>query len=217
MLRAQTMDHRRWVQQNEAREKLRWAWREFFDEYDVLVAPIMATAAFPHDQSPMGSRTIDVDGSPRPYFEQVFWAGLPGVAYLPATVIPTGNNAAGCRSACRSSVPHTAIDSPSALRGCSKPKGSRSRLHPPTPEFTAEHHDDRLHLRVRHRSRAPDQDAPGLELGTARALPEARRSVQRSDQRGDRAEPRRSARSARKRPMRRSHAAKTGVRCTACR
>jgi amidase len=94
-LRAQTMDHRRWVQQNEAREKLRWAWRNFFDEYDVLVAPIMATAAFPHDQSPMGSRTIDVDGSPRPYFEQVFWAGLPGVAYLPATVIPTGNNAAG--------------------------------------------------------------------------------------------------------------------------
>ncbi len=95
MLRAQTMDHRRWVQQNEAREKLRWAWREFFDRYDVLVAPIMATAAFPHDQSPMGSRTIDVDGSPRPYFEQVFWAGLPGVAYLPATVIPTGNNAGG--------------------------------------------------------------------------------------------------------------------------
>ena len=27
-LRAQTMDHRRWIQMNEAREKLRWAWRE---------------------------------------------------------------------------------------------------------------------------------------------------------------------------------------------
>jgi amidase len=95
MARAQTMDHRRWIQMNEAREKLRWAWRNFFDQYDVLIAPIMATAAFPHDQGPMGTRTIDVDGSPRPYFEQVFWAGLPGVAYLPATVIPTGNNAAG--------------------------------------------------------------------------------------------------------------------------
>ena len=92
--------HKRWItgagcSMNEAREKLRWAWRNFFDEYDVLVAPIMATAAFPHDHGPMDSRTIDVDGSPRPYFEQVFWAGLPGVAYLPATVIPTGNNAAG--------------------------------------------------------------------------------------------------------------------------
>jgi len=94
-LRAQTMDHRRWIQMNEAREKLRWAWRNFFDEYDVLIAPIMATAAFPHDHSPMETRTIDVDGTPRSYFEQVFWAGLPGVAYLPATVIPTGNNAAG--------------------------------------------------------------------------------------------------------------------------
>jgi amidase len=94
-LRAQTMDHRRWIQMNEAREKLRWAWRNFFDEYDVLIAPIMATAAFPHDHGPMETRTIDVDGTPRPYFEQVFWAGLPGVAYLPATVIPTGNNSAG--------------------------------------------------------------------------------------------------------------------------
>ncbi len=95
MSRAQTMDHRRWIQMNEAREKLRWAWRNFFDQYDVLIAPIMSTAAFPHDQGPMETRTIDVDGSRRSYFEQVFWAGLPGVAYLPATVIPTGNNAAG--------------------------------------------------------------------------------------------------------------------------
>ena len=26
----------------------------------------------------------------RPYFEQVFWAGLAGVSYLPATIVPTG-------------------------------------------------------------------------------------------------------------------------------
>ena len=141
MLRAQTMDHRRWVQQNEAREKLRWAWRRFLRRYDVLVAPIMATAAFPHDQGPMGSRTIDVDGSPRPYFEQVFWAGLPGVRISAGHGrSPPATTRRACRSACRSSVPRTAIESPSALRGCSKPKASRSRRHPPTPEFTAEHH-----------------------------------------------------------------------------
>ena len=93
--RAQTMDHRGWVQLNNIREHLRWAWRNFFDEYDVVLAPIASTAAFPHDHSPMETRTIAVDGSVRPYFEQLFWAGLPGVAYLPATVIPTGNNAAG--------------------------------------------------------------------------------------------------------------------------
>ncbi len=94
-VRAQTMDHRSWLALNNMRERLRWTWRTFFDSYDIVLAPIAATAAFPHDHSPLDSRTIDVDGTLRPYFEQVFWAGLPGVAYLPATVIPTGNNAAG--------------------------------------------------------------------------------------------------------------------------
>jgi amidase len=36
-----------------------------------------------------------VNNETRPYFEQVFWAGLAGVAYLPATVIPTGPNDRG--------------------------------------------------------------------------------------------------------------------------
>jgi amidase len=94
-VRAQTMDHRSWAALNNMREQLRWAWRDFFDRYDVLLAPIASTAAFPHDHEPMPRRTIDVDGSPRPYFEQLFWAGLAGVSFLPATAIPTGNNAAG--------------------------------------------------------------------------------------------------------------------------
>jgi amidase len=94
-VRAQTMDHRGWAALNNMREQLRWAWRDFFDQYDVLLAPIASTAAFPHDHRPVPERRIDVDGSPRQYFEQLFWAGLPGVAFLPATAIPTGNNAAG--------------------------------------------------------------------------------------------------------------------------
>jgi amidase len=95
MIRAQTMDHRNWLMLNEAREQLRWSWRDFFDDYDILLAPISSTAAFPHDHGPMDTRTVDVDGTPRPYFEQSFWAGLVGIAYLPSTVIPTGTNAAG--------------------------------------------------------------------------------------------------------------------------
>jgi amidase len=31
----------------------------------------------------------------RPYFEQVFWAGLAGVSYLPATIVPTGPDSNG--------------------------------------------------------------------------------------------------------------------------
>ena len=55
----------------------------------------MPTSAFPHDHRSFGERTIDVDGAKRPYFEQVFWAGLAGVSLLPATIVPTGPDAQG--------------------------------------------------------------------------------------------------------------------------
>ena len=95
VLRAQVARFRDWAGANEARHKLRWQWHEFFQDFDVLLAPIMPTAAFPHDHRPFGERTVDIDGQSRPYFDQVFWAGLTGVAYLPSTVIPTGLNDAG--------------------------------------------------------------------------------------------------------------------------
>ena len=75
---------------NEKRTHLRWAWHEFFKEYDAVIAPIMATDAIEHDHSAFGDRTIMVDNDERPYFEQIFWAGLAIASYLPSTVIPTG-------------------------------------------------------------------------------------------------------------------------------
>jgi len=90
VLRAQTSSFRDWGSANEARHKLRWQWHEFFADYDLLLAPIMPTPAFRHDHRPFGERTIDIDGREIPYFNQVFWAGLTGVAFLPSTVIPTG-------------------------------------------------------------------------------------------------------------------------------
>ncbi|MDA1073399.1 MAG: amidase [Proteobacteria bacterium] len=93
--RAQIASFKEWKRNDEARSHLRWKWHEFFKTYDVLITPIMATAAFPHDQRKFGDRTISVDNAQRPYFEQVFWAGLTGVSYLPSTVIPTGLNEQG--------------------------------------------------------------------------------------------------------------------------
>ncbi|MEQ8858627.1 MAG: amidase [Pseudomonadales bacterium] len=92
VLRAQVATFRNWSAHNEARHKLRWQWHEFFQDYDVLLAPIMPTAAFPHDHRPFGERTIRIDNREYPYFQQVFWAGLTGVAFLPSTVVPTGLN-----------------------------------------------------------------------------------------------------------------------------
>jgi amidase len=95
VFRGQVSSFRDWSAANEARQKLRWAWHEYFQEFDALVMPIMATPAFKHDHRPPGERTILVDNAERPYFEQVFWAGLTGVAFLPSTVIPTGLNKDG--------------------------------------------------------------------------------------------------------------------------
>ncbi len=87
---ARTMSHHTWLRLHHKRDRLRWAWREFFDQHDIVVMPVTATPAFPHDHSPLTGRTIDVDGQQRDYFEQLFWAGLTGVSHLPSTVVPTG-------------------------------------------------------------------------------------------------------------------------------
>ena len=74
---------------------MRWAWRRFFDQVDFLITPVMPVTAFPHNHGPEGERVIDIDGQSLPYFNQTFWAGLAGVAYLPATAFPAGPAADG--------------------------------------------------------------------------------------------------------------------------
>ncbi len=96
VLRASTQYYREWHGRNEMRNQLRWSWHSFFEDYDVLLAPICVTDAFPHDHNPrMSERTVLVNGDTRPMFEQGFWAGLASVSYLPATVFPTGLDARG--------------------------------------------------------------------------------------------------------------------------
>lgn len=94
-LRAQLATFKSWTAANDDRNHLRWHWHEFFNDFDLMLMPIMPTAAFPHDHRKAGDRTLLIDDLERPYFDQVFWAGLTGVSYLPSTVIPTGLNDAG--------------------------------------------------------------------------------------------------------------------------
>jgi amidase len=91
LARGATLHHRNWGVANEARTKLRYAWHEFFQKFDVLLAPVAATAAFKHDHSPdRDKRTVTVNGKPIPYGDQRFWAGVPSLCYLPATAAPVG-------------------------------------------------------------------------------------------------------------------------------
>ena len=95
LLRIQTISHHDHCKAQNKRMRMRWAWDAFFWDHDALIAPIMATPAFKHDQSAMGKRKIMIDGAERPYFEQLFWAGLAVCCYLPSTIIPTGPNKVG--------------------------------------------------------------------------------------------------------------------------
>jgi amidase len=91
MARAAVHRHRDWLALNEQRTRMRLAWLDFFKDYDAVLMPICATAAFPHDHSePPGERTMTVNNAEQDYFAQLFWAGVAIAAYLPATVMPTG-------------------------------------------------------------------------------------------------------------------------------
>jgi amidase len=89
--RGATLLHRAWGDANEARTKLRFTWHEFFERFDVLLTPVGATAAFPHNHNPnRDERTVSVNGKAVPYAEQLFFAGLASLSYLPATAAPIG-------------------------------------------------------------------------------------------------------------------------------
>jgi amidase len=89
--RAITARHRSWLGASEHRHKLRAAFARFFDDHDVLLAPVMPGAAFPHDtERDMIERTIEVDGVVRPYLDGLAWNGGVGILLLPVATPPIG-------------------------------------------------------------------------------------------------------------------------------
>jgi amidase len=91
MTRANVLPHRSWLMTNERRHQMRLAWDAFFDDWDVMICPAAASAAFPHDQKgERHDRTVPVNGRQVPTTDQLFWAGYSGGFYLPSTVAPIG-------------------------------------------------------------------------------------------------------------------------------
>jgi amidase len=91
--RASTQPVRSWLQLQERREKLRHRWEAFFANYDILLCPVMTTAAFPHDTSGVDHsaqlhKTVTVGGREIPYLDNLIWPGLITVASLPSTAAP---------------------------------------------------------------------------------------------------------------------------------
>ena len=97
VVRGYTQRHRGWIRLDLVRNHLRAAWAAFFRDYDLLLTPVAATPALPHDRSSKMDyyRYIVVNGKKVAAIDQWFWAGLAAVAYLPATIAPAGFIASG--------------------------------------------------------------------------------------------------------------------------
>jgi amidase len=91
MLRNLSQRHQAWLQANDRRSRLRALWRAFFGDVDALIAPMMATPAFPHSRGiAKHDQRLDVDNAQRPISDTYFWIGLASAAHLPATLAPAG-------------------------------------------------------------------------------------------------------------------------------
>jgi amidase len=96
VVRGNTLSHRDWLKLNNERHGLRRAFAAFFADWDVLLCPAAASAAWPHDQKgERWTRRIMVNGTQVPSTDQLFWAGYSSLVYLPSTVGPAGLTKSG--------------------------------------------------------------------------------------------------------------------------
>jgi amidase len=71
-------------------------WASFFENYDVLLAPVAPTVAFPHDHTgTIMTRTIKINGKEKSMLANMTWTRLAVVSRLPATVVPVGSSDSG--------------------------------------------------------------------------------------------------------------------------
>ncbi|HZQ35640.1 MAG TPA: amidase family protein, partial [Dehalococcoidia bacterium] len=79
------------------RERFRAAYRTFFRDWDLLLAPITMAPPFPHIDPavPFGARTVEVNGKPEPYGMNVFYPSLTILCGQPATAFPVGMTRGG--------------------------------------------------------------------------------------------------------------------------
>ena len=86
-----TQRHRHWLHAREERAQLRARWQAFFKDYDVMLTPVTCVPALPHlQEGEQVARVMHVNGTERPYLDQLFWSGLVTGPHLPATSAPVG-------------------------------------------------------------------------------------------------------------------------------
>ena len=105
--RGSSLSHWEWAGFHREREQERLAWAAFFEDYDLLLCPTAASAAYPHDHSgERADRTITINGTQQPTTDQLFWAGWSCGVYLPGTVVPAGLTRSGLPCGLQIVAPH---------------------------------------------------------------------------------------------------------------
>jgi len=80
----------------EKQKKQQAMWAEFFESYDVLLAPVAPTVAFPHDhKGTLLTRSLEINGQEKPMLNNMAWVYMAVVSGLPATVAPVGLSDSG--------------------------------------------------------------------------------------------------------------------------
>jgi amidase len=90
-----TMDAAAYLALARRRETARAAFRDFFRDWDLLLAPMALDAAFPHQEEPFHARTLEIDGQTVPYGRNIVYAMWTIFAGQPCTAFPAGRNRAG--------------------------------------------------------------------------------------------------------------------------
>ena len=91
-----TISHRDWLLADEHRTRMKDAVRTFFESWDVLIAPVTPTPAFPKNEAgDVISRKLEVEGVKVPYGSNLCWIALATACHLPAAVIPVTRSDAG--------------------------------------------------------------------------------------------------------------------------
>ena len=90
------ISHRQWVELSNERQLIRRQWAAYFDEVDLLLCPVAASPAPPHQTDvPFMDQTVPVNGREVSNFDQWLWAGIANGSYLPSTALPVGRTANG--------------------------------------------------------------------------------------------------------------------------
>jgi amidase len=85
-----------WLDLLDAQLGVRRQWAEFFRHFDIVLTPAFGTVAFPHAPEPAWQdRTIDLDGSPTRFGDQLGWISIATFADLPAISFPAGLSSSG--------------------------------------------------------------------------------------------------------------------------